>query len=492
MLKQTRRSFLKKSGAALAAASLFGLTKCTAQTKRPNIIFIIGDDISWNDLGCYGHPTIHTPNVDKLAENGIRFTNTFLTASSCSPSRCSIISGRYPHNTGAAELHTHLADNQLPFPQLLKENGYYCAQGGKWHMGPHPRSAFDKVVDKWDGKEDPGAEGMWLPLLQERPKDKPFFMWFASIDAHRIWDDKIFLDRFNPDDVPVPKYLVDAEPTRADLAKYYDEIQRLDYHVGEIKKELEKQGVLDNTIIIFTADNGRPFPRCKTRVYDSGMKTPFVIQWPNGIRQAGSVCQSLVSVIDLAPTLLELAHIKVPENFQGKSFAPLLKNPGEKFRTVVFSEHNWHDHEALERMARTEKYLYVLNERPQFPNCGPADSNNSDSQKDLSARAQAGTLTPEQKDIFLTPRPQEELFDVTTDPEQFINIAENPDYAEALQVMRNLLQQWRDETADTSPEHITPDWYTRFTGKPLDIERKRGEMPGTAKNATTINAKGPF
>ncbi len=491
MKTHTRRSVLKSISAGMLYTAMAGLPFCSKGTKRPNIILIIGDDISWNDFGCYGHPTIRTPNIDRLAKEGIRFTNTFLTASSCSPSRCSLITGRYPHNTGAAELHTPLPADQLPFPLLLRENGYYCAQAGKWHMGESAKRAFDVVHDRWSS-EDPGAEGEWLPLLQRRPKDKPFFMWLASIDAHRGWDDRIFLDRHNPENVQVPRYLVESKETRRDLAQYYDEIARLDFYVGEVERELERQGIAENTVIIFMADNGRPFPRCKTRVYDSGMKTPFIIKWPAGIEGAGKQCTSLLSCIDIAPTVLDLCGISCPDTIQGKSFAALLKNVKRPFRNYVFSEHNWHDHEALERMVRTQDYLYVLNERPQFPNCGPADSNKSPSQADLNAAAEAGELVREQQDIFLTPRPHEELFDLKTDPQQFRSVANEPRYEEALKEMRQVMQRWRQETADTTPENLTPDWYARFTGVPLNIERKRGEMPGTAKSSTRINAKGPF
>ncbi len=487
MKRDNRRQFLKKIA---AAASFVGFAGCSGRAERPNVVLIIGDDISWNDLGCYDHPSIRSPHIDRLAADGVRFTNVFLTASSCSPSRCSLITGRYPHNTGAAELHTPLPAAQVPFPLRLKENGYYCAQGGKWHMGPDAKRAFDEVRDKW-GDADPGAEGEWLPLLQERPKDKPFFMWFASIDAHRGWDDKITLDRHDPQAVPVPEYLADAEPTRKDLAKYYDEIARLDDYVGRIEKELQKQGVADNTVIIFMADNGRPFPRCKTRVYDSGMKTPFIVKWPHGAK-SGAVCKSLVSAVDIGPTILDLCGVAAGPSFQGQSFAPLLKHTEKPFRKYVFSEHNWHDFEALERMVRSEKFLYVINERPQFPNCGPADSNNSPSQKDLDLLARQGQLTPEQEDVFLAPRPREELFDVQKDPQQFVNVAGDPAYANALVQMRDVMNAWREQTADTSPANLTSDWYARFTGKPLDMERVRGEMPGAAKNAAKVNAKGPF
>ena len=138
-----------------------------------------------------------------------------------------------------------------------------------------------------------------------------------------------------------------------------------------LETELKKQGVLDNTIFIIMSDNGIPFPRAKTRVYNSGTQTPFIIKWSNGIQQKGSVCSSLLSAVDIAPTILEWGGVKIPESFQGNSFTKLLKDPSLKFRDYVFTEHNWHDYEALERMVRTMDFLYVLNLRPQL-NPGPA------------------------------------------------------------------------------------------------------------------------
>jgi N-sulfoglucosamine sulfohydrolase len=149
-----------------------------SQDEKPNFIIIIGDDISWNDLGCYGHPIVKTPHIDQLAGEGIRFTNTYLTASSCSPSRCSIMAGRYPHNTGAAELHTPLPEGMPTMAGQLKKAGYYTVSSGKWHMGPNARVDFDLVDDQNTGN---GGHKNWVKILKDRPKDKPFFMWFASL-----------------------------------------------------------------------------------------------------------------------------------------------------------------------------------------------------------------------------------------------------------------------------------------------------------------------
>jgi len=264
--------------------------------KAPNIIIFIADDVSWNDFGCYGNKFVHTPNIDKLAGDGLRFNNAILTASSCSPSRISIMTGRYPHNTGAAELHTEPKVDFESIASKLRNNGYYTGQAGKWHMGTLLRSGFDKIYEKREENGD-GGEDKWVPSITERDKSKPFFFWFAAYDAHRVWGDNSFSKTHNPRDIEVPPTLIDNDSTRYDLAKYYDEIKRFDYHIGEVVKTLKQQGVFENTLIFIMADNGRPFPRDKTRMYDSGMKTPLIAHWPKNIGRGSVECLPLMALI---------------------------------------------------------------------------------------------------------------------------------------------------------------------------------------------------
>ena len=449
-----------------------------AQT-RPNIILFIADDVGWDDFGCYGNNVVKTPSIDRMAQDGIKFNNAFLTASSSSPSRCSIISGKYPHSNGAAELHTPLPENEIPFPLLLKQNGYYTIHAGKWHMGDPAKRAFDIYTDGNGYDNGNGGEKNWVKYLKERPADKPFFCWFASHDAHRSWGADTFRITHDPSAVKVPVYLADTPATRQDLASYYNEIARFDFYIGKVREELEREGVIGNTLIIILSDNGRPFPRCKTRVYDSGMKTPFIIHWPDGIRKKGIQSESLLSSIDIAPTILELANAKIPPEYQGKSFTSLFNDPSDQVRSAIFSEHNWHDYEAHERMVRTSDYLYVLNSRPALTNCGPADSRRSPSQASLNDLRDEGRLSPAQADIFIAPRPYEELYDVKNDPDQLLNLASLPRYSEKLNEMRSKIKRWQSETGDTTPDDITYDWYDRETGNELMIERKRGTMPGS-------------
>ena len=471
--------------------SLFFLSfQVTYSQQRPNIILIIGDDISWDDLGCYGNAGIDTRNLDRMAREGLRFTNVFVTSSSCSPSRSSIITGRYAHNTGAAELHTPLPSHLTFFPELLKKSGYYTAHAGKWHEGPHTKRAYDTLI-AGDANGD-GGEKQWINLLNNRPKDKPFFFWFAPFDAHREWQAYKENESHKAADVIVPPTLTDNEDTRSDLVAYYNEIGRLDTYIGNLERQLQWQGIRDNTIVIFMSDNGRPFPGSKTRLYDSGVKTPFIIKWPKGITQPGSVCQSLVSSIDIAPTLLEIANVAVSPSMQGKSFAALMKEPATKFRNYVFTEHNWHDYEAYERAVRTAEFLYVFNGRPALANQGPLDAVNSPSFQGLVKAKTNGNLTPIQRDVFVTPRPAEEFFNVAEDPLQQTNVMTNTKYVNDIRKLKKILKQWQSKTGDTQPTNLTKDWYGREDGQTLPEKDKRGEMPGASSGADKINKKGPF
>lgn len=458
--------------------------------KSPNIVLIIGDDIGVEDIGCYGNKQVQTPNMDRIAKEGLRFTNAYVTTSSCSPSRCSIISGRYAHNTGASELHTFLPAEISTFPDLLKTAGYYTAQAGKWHMGDFAKKGFDVVHDKKKENGD-GGEGMWLTILKERPKEKPFFMWLASFDAHRPWGPNDFSGKNESSKIIPPPYFVNTAKTRDDLAKHFDETTRFDYYIGLVESELKKQGVLDNTIIIILSDNGIPFPRSKTRLYNSGTQTPFLVKWKGANLKKGATCESLISTIDIAPTLLELAHIDINPSFQGKSFVKLLEDPSLDFRNYVFTEHNWHDYEAFERMVRTKNFLYVLNLRPGLSNPGPADVTSSISFQELKDIRDSGQLTAAQADIFIIPRPMEELYDCRNDPMQLVNVASLPLYKSQLEEFREIMKQWQEETNDYCPVNLTKDLYDRENGTRLQPKQIRGEMPGGEKAIRSIG-KGPF
>lgn len=477
-----RREFLAALGAGALTTALARVSRADTAAERPNFVFIIADDISWDDLGCYGHTAIQTPNLDRLATRGLQFQNAYMATSSCSPSRCSVITGRYPHNHGAPELHTGLPTDQITFPEKLREAGYYTVLSGKNHMGDVNR-AFDLISP---GK-GPGKEEDWVPLLEQRPLDKPFFAWFASTDAHRDWQFSDEAPRYAPEETVVPPYLYDGPKTRDDFTGYYHEVSRLDHYVGAVCETLEKQGVLDNTYVVFCADNGRPFPRCKTRLYDSGIKTPLLVYAPG--RVAPGHAEGLVSAIDFAPTFLELAGVDIPPSVQGVSIAAALSDPAAVVRDMLFAEHNWHVFQAHERMVRHDDWVYIRNAWPERQNLCMESNDTFPAGQELWEAEALGKLEPRQRDIFLVPRPAEELYYLPDDPDQLHNAADNPANGEVLAKMRLMLDQWSEETGDTIPENPT--------GDRLDMSGKRakniqvGEFPGAARNAAGINHPGP-
>lgn len=450
---------------------------------RPNFIFFITDDVGWNDLGCYGNEFVKTPHLDAMAERGLRFTNAYLTISSCSPSRCSIISSRYPHNTGAPELHTSLPNDQFRFPKALRDAGYYTVLSGKNHIAKLTES-FD-TISKGKG---PGKSDDWVSLLAERPKDKPFFAWFGSTDAHRDWQIDEVNPVYDPEEIEVPPFLYDGPKTRQDLADYYHEVSRTDTTMGQLIAELERQGIEENTYVIYMTDNGRPFPRCKTRLYDSGIKTPFLMACPGKIEPA--VVDSLISSIDVGPTILELAGVEIDERAQGVSFVPLLEDPTTTVREVAFAEQNWHVFQAHQRMVRTGDFLYIRNAFPEKLAVSMESDPTFPAGEELWEKHAAGELNEQQQDIFRQPRPTEELYQVSDDPYQMNNLASQEEFSDTVSSMRALLDDWTETTGDTVPANPTPDRQT-VEGKKFPGHRHQ-EFPGAAREATKINAKGPI
>jgi arylsulfatase A-like enzyme len=454
-------------------------------SDRPNIVLIIADDMAWDDCGAYGHPTIRTPNLDELARCGLRFDRAFVPASSCSPSRASLLTGRYPHNSGAEELHRPLPAGQVTFVEELRAAGYWTAAAGKWHLGDAVKDRFDLVQEADPAgflrPADPGTGGrtttrragsdpsgceQWLPVLRARPRGRPFFLWLAALDPHRDYETGAISPPHRPEEVVVPPYLPDVPEVRKDLALYYDEIARLDRHVGEVMAELGRQGVAGETVILFLSDNGRPFPRCKTTLYDGGIRTPLIVRWPNHV-EPGRRCASLVSTVDIAPTILKLAGIEPGPSFQGKDLSPLLVDPTARVHDLIFAERNWHDYAAHGRAVRSARFKYIRNDDADRPLTPPADAVRSPTFRAMRRLRDAGTLTPEQRACFVWTRPAEELYDTQVDPHEMHNLAGDPEYAEELDRMRRALASWERETGDRVPERLRPDEFDRETGAPL-------------------------
>jgi len=472
---------------------------------RPNFVFLISDDISFDDLACYGSVDARTPNIDALATEGILFTNAYLTASSCSPSRSSIITGRYPHNNGdASELHREISWHLPSFPGILRDAGYYTALAGKDHMAWHPApkgktAPTEAFVKKYGSKVkgNSGGHGNWLKALAECPEDKPFFLWLAALDAHRVWDGRHEWDeieygpKYDPAKVTLPPAFVDTPETREDFAAYLLEVTRFDHFVGQVVDQLIADGDFENTYLFVIADNGRPFPRAKTRLHDDGMKTYFIATGPT-IAEPGSVSDSLVSVIDIAPTITELAGLEKPQTFQGRSLVPIYEDVTSEIRPFAFSEHNWHDYEAHGRSVRDGRWLYITNDRPQFALQGPADSVNSPTFQDILAAAESSEpLTPVQADVLLAPRPKTELYDTAGDPHQVQNLSGDPTYATIENKLSDVLSNWKEKTGDSAPGEISKNGFDPRSGERIGTPKDYYRPPaGSDRNADQINEEG--
>ena len=455
----------------------------SAEDERPNFIIFVADDMAWEDSGAYGHPSIRTPSIDRLATEGVRFDRAYLTCSSCSPSRCSIMTGRYPHSTGAAELHLPLPADQIMMTKPLMEAGYWTAAVGKWHLG-------DAVVEQVDYQKTSSPEAMgdaWITALRQRPSDQPFFLWAAHSDPHRSYKPGAVDPPHTREDVIVPPFFPDTPEVREDLALYYDEVSRFDQHIGEVLDELDQQGVAENTFVLVISDNGRPFPHCKTHVTIPGVRTPFVVRYPKGVRNPGTAVKQTISTVDIAPTVLALAGLDPLSSFQGRSFAPVLAGARIRVRPYAFAEHNWHDYRAFERAVHDTHYCYVRNWLPETPGTPPADAVRSPTYEVMKRMHADGTLKPNQQSCFETPRPEESLFDAQADPNCLNNLAGDPKYAVALHRMRMALDEWQQQTDDVFPgeEHLTPDGFDRVTG----VRIIKGSHPSQQKSSTRTKRK---
>lgn len=486
----------EKSDKKEEAPSAEEVAKAEELLRLPNFVLIIADDLAWDDSSPYGHESIMTPNLQRLADGGMRFDNAILTASSCSPSRASILTGRYPHQTDAEELHWPLPKEQVTFVEKLKEKGYWTGAAGKWHLGEEVKDRFDVVKDvdtsgfqlpagdaatagnfeeTLEGDAKSGAAD-WVPLMRERDRARPFFLWLAALDPHRPYDQSILEEGALPDEIRVPPYHPDTPAVRADYQQYYDEITRLDRFVGEVLDELEEQKIADKTLVLFISDNGRPFPRDKTTLYDSGIKTPMIARWPGTI-SPGSVCPRLVSSIDIAGTFLSLAKIEKPGiTFEGVDFSPLFSDPERPIRDYVFAEKNWHDYEDHARAVRNERYKYIRNYFEDLPLTPPADVVRCPTYLELVRLHEKGKLTPAQSICFSAPRPAEELYDLKLDPHEIKNLAADERYSPLLDAMRSALADWESRTKDAAPELRTADEFDRLTGMPTSA-RIRPRLP---------------
>lgn len=450
-----RRNFITNLTGALgvagAAASLpaASLPHAAAAGKRshPNFVFLISDDQSYSGATCDGTPAVHTPNIDQLAREGLRFERCFAPSPSCSPSRSAILTGESPHETGTSRFRSPMPPEQKTILEYLKPANYYTGAFKKVHQG----AAF---WNRWDFK------GLHKPIrtfFEARPKNRPFFLHIGYHDPHRPYLPGERYPEKNPrSSVEVPKFLPDTPGVRKDIAHYYEAIERLDMKVGKLLELLEKHDLVENTLVFFTSDQGMSFPGAKGTLYDPGLHVPFIARWPGKI-EPGRVSSDLVSLIDLAPTWLDAAGLPVPTAMDGKSFLPLLLGKGFEPREALYAERNFHTHLDLIRCVRTNRYKLIQNYLPQIPYLPLSDIARSPSWRSIEGLEHQGNLSPEiSRRYFKAPRPQEEFYDLQNDPWEMNNLVDDPKYKTQLLRLQQLLSRWMIKTHDFLPPPIQP------------------------------------
>lgn len=435
------------------------------QSSRPNILFIIADDWSYPHAGAYGDRVVKTPNFDRVAREGVLFTNAFCAAPSCTPSRASLLTGRAVHQLEeGGNLHAFLPAKFDVYPDLLETSGYvvgHTRKGwgpGKFEAGGRQRNPAGTQFKNFD------------EFFKQAPKDKPFCFWFGSQDPHRPYDKGSGAKSgMKAEEVIAPVFLPDTPETRDDILDYYFEVERMDREAGEIIRTLESAGQLENTIIIWTADNGMPFPRAKANLYDGGTRVPLAVRWPARVK-AGRRLDDFVVLTDVAPTLLEAAGLKPKPEMTGRSLATLLLGQRQSGRDKVFLERERHanvrrgDLSYPARAIRTKDFLYIRNFRPdRWPAGDPkmyfavgdfGDIDGGPSKELLLARRDDPLIGRFFK-LATDKRPAEELYDLRKDAGQLNNVAERAEYAKAKRRLRAALDKWMRDTGD--PRATTDD-----------------------------------
>ncbi|MGH9657264.1 MAG: sulfatase family protein [Bryobacteraceae bacterium] len=420
----TRRSFV--STGAVAAA----------QTGAPpNFVFLISDDHS------AAEPGLATPHLDRMAREGTRFTRCFVSSPQCSPNRSSILTGCTPHTTSTSRLHTPMPEWEPTFLEPLKERGYFTGAFGKVHQGKE----FDR---RWNATGATSTE--FEKFFDAAPRGRPFFLHVGFRDPHRPYRAGMFSPPHAPASVRVPKFLPDTPEIREDLAHYHDAIARMDAEVGRVFESLRRRGLDGNTLVVFTGDNGMPFPGAKGTCYDPGIHVPLVAWWPGRIA-AGWARDDLVAHVDLAPMWLEAAGAARPRKMQGTSLLPAFLGKARHARTAVFSERNWHDNFDPIRSVRTERHKLIFNAAPHFPYRPAWDLAASPSWRSYGDVARSGKLRPEHRRLLEPARPVVELYDLLTDPDEFHNRATDPQFAAVRDELVRRLSDWMHDTYDFLP-----------------------------------------
>lgn len=416
--------------------------------RPPNLVFVIADDCTFRDLGCYGGQA-HTPNIDKLASEGMRFTKCFQAAPMCSPTRHNIYTGLYPVRSGAYPNHTFAADGTKSIVQYLKPLGYRVALSGKTHIGPKTVFPFEYSAKK----NNPDMEEVDRLMVQCAESETPFCLFACSNEPHSPWN-KGDASRYPPEQVQLPPYLGDTPEMRDNFSRYLAEITYYDGQVGQILELLEKHKLDDNTMVVVVSEQGNSFPFAKWTCYGNGLQSAMIVRWPGKVQPA-SVTDAMVEYVDVTPTFVEAAGGTPDPLLEGKSFVPVLTgqtNQHKAFSYGIMTTRgiiNGNDTYAI-RTVRDQQYrlIWNLNHETKFTNA----CTNTDYYQSMVQAAGAGDAKAKMLVRKYQHRPEFELFDCDADPLEMNNLAEHPQYAEIVTRLKAELDRWMESQGDKGIE----------------------------------------
>ena len=419
------------------------LSMGVAAPKRPNFLFIIADDCTFRDIGCYGGQAA-TPRIDRLATQGMRFTHCFQAAPMCSPTRHNIYTGLYPVKSGAYPNHTFVKQGTQSVVQYLTPLGYRVALSGKRHI--NPRSIFDF---EYSGKKNnPNLQAIDRLFRECANAQTPFCLFACSNEPHGPWN-KGDASRYPPGELTLPPHFVDTPATRQALSRYLAEVTYFDGQVGALLDLLDKHQLADNTLVIATTEQGSGFPFAKWTCYDTGLQTALVARWPGKIQPA-TVSDALIEYVDILPTFLAAAGGARADTLEGRSLIPVFTGRTDQHKQHVFGIHttrginNGSDHFGI-RSVRGRRFKYILNLSPEVT------FTNACTQANVFRTWRAAALTSAtaaDKVHRYQHRPAEELFDLQVDPYEWHNLATDPKYAPIKQRLKQELTAWMDSQGD--------------------------------------------
>lgn len=427
----------------------------TEKVDPPNIIWLVAEDQSPQFFPMYGDSTIALPNLSQLAQDGVVFKNAYSPVPVCAPARSAIITGLYPTSLGTHNMRTYKKwseenepsieiPNYSPlvpqgvrmFTEYLRKEGYYCSNNAKEDYN------FRMLPSAWD---DSSEKAHW----RNRTDNKPFFSVFNFGVCHEsgIWrngDKELYV---SSDSLNVPPYFPDTPVVRHDMAVNYSNLKRLDEQIGEVIQQLKEDGLYENSIIFFYSDHGGPFPRHKRALYETGIKVPLIVKF-QGNQRSSKEDDRMMSFIDFAPTVLSFAGIEPPKVMQG--IAHFGKYKKEKRHKYIFATSDRFDEQTDRlRAVRSEGFKYIRSYKPELPHALPVSYREQmPMMQELNTLFQEGKLNDEVAAWLKAPKPEEELYDLKKDPYELTNLAQTSSYQDTLIQLREVLNNWIDETND--------------------------------------------